>query len=89
MKKEDVTDDLEIKSGKPGATSTSNQTLPTFKPQPSDSSVNQTHHIMFKEAMVRGLNSTVAQQLVDIAKSTIVFNKEDRDLTTSHHMWTP
>jgi hypothetical protein len=55
--REDVMADIKIRSGKPGATSTSNQTFPTFEPQPTDSSVNQTLHIISKEAMARGLDS--------------------------------
>ena len=48
LEREDVTDVLEIRSGKPGATSISIQALPTFEPQPQDSIVNQTLQIMFK-----------------------------------------
>jgi hypothetical protein len=47
---------------------------------------------MFKEAMARGLDSSAAQQLVDIAKNIIVFSdKEERNQTSasSHHMWPP
>ena len=46
---------------------------------------------MFKGAMVSS-DSTVAQQLVDNAKNTVVFNiKEERNQTSysSHHMWPP
>ena len=87
--KKDVKEDLEIRSDKPGPTSTSNQPLPTSKLQPSDSRVNQTHQIMFKEAMVRGLDSTVAQQLLDIAKIIVALSdKEERNQTShSHHLW--
>ena len=88
--KEEVTDDLEMRSGKPIATSTSNQTFPTLEPQPADSCVSQTLHIMFKEAMARGFDSTVAQQLVDIAKNIAALSdKEERNhtSTSSHHMW--
>ena len=85
--KKDVKEDLEIRSDKPGPTSTSNQPLPTSKLQPSDSRVNQTHQIMFKEAMVQGLDSTVAQQLLDFAKIIVALSdKEERNQTShSHH----
>jgi hypothetical protein len=88
--KEDVTDDLEKRSGKLVATSTSTHTIPTFEPQPADPSVNQTLHIMVKEAMARGLDGTVAQQRMDLAKVIVALShKEERDQTStsSHHMW--
>ena len=89
--KEDVTNDLEMRSGKPIATSASNQTFPTLEPLPADSCVNQTLHIMFKDAMARAFDSTVAQQLVDIAKNIAVLSdKEERHATSySHHTWPP
>ena len=93
LDEEIVTEDHKDRGAKLGATAPSSpcQYNQTLNPQPpvSTSSVNQAHPIFKKkEPMVRGADGTMTQQMVDKTTNIVVFSiKEERDQTSSHHMW--